>query len=666
MDSPGKNMEYSIIVGTQNGACRVRMQLGKKVILSTPNEGLWSVAIGWEDDWPSNWMHAHPESVKFIDPWIITEGVLQMPDGELKLRDAYLPMEHYVKCIRRFTWNGKKALSPCTLSVRWQAGKPGAKEVLPGILYFGNPSGAQSERVPVYTGKPGERAIYEEHRFPMPFASLEWENKESLYGGALHSLPSPLACGNLTDQWWSLGVIGNEDTSEMAILSGPCASNGNSSVVKGTQRGFLKYPDAYLTIQPGGIIEKTFFLEVYPVSRRGLGFRTPLQNSIHIFQPLACEDMPTFHEILHSKYNLASSRFHEGEKSVGFRKYPDKNVYVMGWCGQAAAPGYAFMVLADRLGKPEAREMAQKSLDHLCKAPFNDDGFMVQYDPDNDVWDSQNPLSQGQGMENFARAILYGKQKPSVNTKDWASFLQKACDVHSKRILENDWRPKSTNEGFLVSPLCKAFQLFQKEVYKEAAIKAAEHYADRHLEMGEPYWGGTLDARCEDKEGAWAAFQAFLAVYEMTQDEKYLHWAEHALDVMLTYTVVWDIQMPPGRLADHGFKSRGWTAVSVQNMHLDAYGVMATPAIYRMGQILDNDDLKQMALLMFRSCGQLIDPYGSQGEQIQQTNYAQHGQYSEITGMRGGYVEGWTVFWITAHFLNAAAQFEEMNAPIWD
>ena len=37
--------------------------------------------------------------------------------------------------------------------------------------------------------------------------------------------------------------------------------------------------------------------------------------------------------------------------------------------------------------------------------------------------------------------------------------------------------------------------------------------------MTEPYWGGTLDARCEDKEGAWAGFQAFLAVYEMTEDQ---------------------------------------------------------------------------------------------------------------------------------------------------
>ena len=40
--------------------------------------------------------------------------------------------------------------------------------------------------------------------------------------------------------------------------------------------------------------------------------------------------------------------------------------------------------------------------------------------------------------------------------------------------------------------------------------------------MDEPYWGGTLDATCEDKEGAWGAFQGFMTAYEYTQDKKYL------------------------------------------------------------------------------------------------------------------------------------------------
>jgi hypothetical protein len=65
---------------------------------------------------------------------------------------------------------------------------------------------------------------------------------------------------------------------------------------------------------------------------------------------------------------------------------------------------------------------------------------------------------------------------------------------------------------------------------------------------------------------------------------------------------------------------------------------------------------------MFRSCGQLLDPYGSQGEQPQHTNYAQGGKVDDVRALRGGYHETWTVFWITAHFLNAAARLRELGA----
>ncbi len=73
-------------------------------------------------------------------------------------------------------------------------------------------------------------------------------------------------------------------------------------------------------------------------------------------------------------------------------------------------------------------------------------------------------------------------------------------------------------------------------------------------------------------------------------------------------------------------------------------------------------DLQRIALLMYRSCGQLIDPHGSQGEQLQQTNYTQRGQAPDVLALRCGYNETWTVFWITAHFLNGAAQLREMGA----
>jgi hypothetical protein len=337
---------------------------------------------------------------------------------------------------------------------------------------------------------------------------------------------------------------------------------------------------------------------------------------------------------------------------------------VLGWAGQSEAPIYALQVLQERLSDSAIPEMVQKSGDHICTSPFSQKGFMVRYNTETKKWSGTDPVSEGQAMNSLALAIKYGRKNSSVNTVKWEDFLKKACDVHLNRIEDATWNPRNTAEAFYISPLLIASELFKNNKYKQLALKLADYYAARHLDMEEPYWGGTLDATCEDKEGAWGAFQGFMTAYEFTKEEKYLKWAKHAGDMVLSFTVVWDIPFNAGRLADHGLKTRGWTNVSAQNQHLDVYGVLETPMIYKLGQYINNEDLKRLAFTMYRSCGQMIDPYGSQGEQLQQTNFAQQGDMSNVYKLRGGYSEDWTVYWITAHFLHAAAQFEEMGVKL--
>lgn len=647
---------------------RVEVRSGDRVLFQSPDEGLWSITTGWKDGWPEGWRHAAVQGVERLGDWTIVSGAIEVPQGRLELRDSYRVEGGLVRGVRRFTWTGKEPLPQCTLSVRWLApGAKNAKPLLPGICYYGNPMGARTGAgaVAVHTGRPGEESIYEEHRYAAPFASIEWSENGAWRGAAMHTIPSMLIDANRRDQWWSLGLVARDAACEFVALSGPCTSNGRHSVVKALQRRFIDYPDAWINLRPGTIVEKTFFLEAYPVARQGSGFRTPLRTAMELNPPWSLDGLPTLDRIVRDKYRFACSRFRDRPNDPGFHMFPgDGSEYVMGWCGQAAAPGYAMLVLSNRLNDPKSRDMAVRSLNFLTTAPFNDDGFLLRYSAGSGKWSEQNAVSQGQAMENFARAILIARKQGGIDTKPWEAFLQKACEIHAKRILRDDWRPVSTNEGFFVAPLCKGCSLFGDEDFKRAAVKAADHYAQRHLDMTEPYWGGTLDAQCEDKEGALAGFQAFLAVYEMTKEPRYLQWAEHAMDVALTYAVLWDIDMPPGRLRDHGFKTRGWTIVSAQNQHLDVFGVLYTPEIWRMGDYLRRDDLKRLAAVMYRSCGQIIDPYGSQGEQIQHTNFLQAGDLSDPSRARGGYAEHWTVFWITAHFLNAAAQFEEMGVDL--
>ena len=372
--------------------------------------------------------------------------------------------------------------------------------------------------------------------------------------------------------------------------------------------------------------------------------------------------------VIKTKYLFATTRWKEDKNAAGFCMYPLGwgAEIVMGWCGQAESLGYALQGLKPVLNKNEKiiDHQIQSSVDFLTESPFNEDGFHLVYNMNEKKWKEQDNVSQGQAMYSFAKAIQAAEKSHDYDYTKWAVFLKKACDVHSDRILKDDWKPVSTNEAFYIAPLTLASTTFKNNKYGLAARKAADYYANRHISMKEPYWGGTLDASCEDKEGAWAAFQGFLAMYEFTKEQKYLDYATHAGYVTLSYTMVWDIPMPPSRLGDHGFKSRGWTVVSAQNQHLDVFGVFFTPDIYKLGKYLKDENMQHLALLMFRSCGQMIDPFGSHGEQIQHTNFAQRGDLSNIYSFRGGYSEQWTVFWITAHFLNAAARFREIDATL--
>ena len=176
----------------------------------------------------------------------------------------------------------------------------------------------------------------------------------------------------------------------------------------------------------------------------------------------------------------------------------------------------------------------ERSLNLLSQSPFNESGFLLNYSADTGQWSAQDPVSQGQGMEGFARAILAGRKLKGVNTRPWEEFLKKACTVHAGRILRDDWKPVNTAEGFFISPLCKGYQLYGNAEFKRAATKAGAYYcepAPGHAvsPIGAARW--TRIART--RKARWAAFQGFLALYELTKEQKYLDWAAHAMDVAL-------------------------------------------------------------------------------------------------------------------------------------
>ncbi|MBQ2007680.1 MAG: hypothetical protein II236_03285, partial [Alistipes sp.] len=246
------------------------ISLGGRSVIEAPAEGLWSVATGWQQDWMCGWVHANPTSQEQSGEWTILKGSMQFEQGELLLRDSYRKVsDNLVQCVRRYEWRGEETLSHVTLSVRLQMRGQRMMPCLPGILYYGNKNGAKVDptRIPVYEGRKGEFAIFEEHRYPMPFAMLE--NAAEGYAAALHTVPSPVRGAVLADQWWSMGVQTEEDYSEFVLYTGPIGYNGKHSVAKALQRKPMRYGDTYINLEPGRIIEKTFYIELYPIEGEG-------------------------------------------------------------------------------------------------------------------------------------------------------------------------------------------------------------------------------------------------------------------------------------------------------------------------------------------------------------------------------------------------------------
>ena len=624
---------------------------GSAVLLSP------EVGIGWKDGWIENWTSDVPG--------------LEVRDSRVNVREGL------VKVVRRWTYKGAKPLEKVTLSVRCRVpGDPRAlKPFMPGILMYGNPSnkGRTDGRVPVFAGEPGEFAIFEEHRLPMPFALLENVNGGDFV--AVHTLPSPVRGAVRGDLWWSLGVEVADGGTDIVMLSGPIGYNRRRSVAKARQGSAMKYDETYVTLRPWQVVEKTFWIETGKATQDAFGFEQALDVSLDLFKPYFADRHETIDAIARVKRNYASTRWREESGAAGYDMYDTatgRRQIVLGWCGCAATCGYALPVLD--LDKGDW-ERAQKSLDFISDAFIDtirpSDGlFCVRYDIRSGKKSGGDPVSCGQGLNSIMKAIRFAEGSGGrLNPAKWKSFARKATETMARAILKSDWpEPKSTNAGFLVAPLVLASEQFGNADCLAAAKKIAAVFERRYFGCDGVYWGGTLDARCEDKEGAFAAFQGYAALLRnavkgKVKDEevKYARLARHAMNMMLTYTMVWDASFPPGRLSDHAFKSTGWTVVSAQNQHLDAFGVVTTPDIWWMGEYLGDERMKKLASVMYRSCFQLTDDSGSLGEQIQQTNFAQHGDMSDVYRLRGGYSESWTVFWLTAHFLNAAADFRVMG-----
>jgi hypothetical protein len=132
---------FDLIVQKGDDGTRVQLVCDGQVLVSSPADGVWSVATDWQDAWPTQWKHAGPDQVKREGEWLVLSGRVQVEQGEWLLRDAYRAEATTIRCVRRWQWKGKQPAAKTTLSVRWTMpqARAEAKPLLPGICYCSSP-----------------------------------------------------------------------------------------------------------------------------------------------------------------------------------------------------------------------------------------------------------------------------------------------------------------------------------------------------------------------------------------------------------------------------------------------------------------------------------------------------------------------------------------------
>lgn len=386
---------------------------------------------------------------------------------------------------------------------------------------------------------------------------------------------------------------------------------------------------------------------------------------------------------------------------IGLQREGDRFVprpllrYEIGWCGQNASFGVAWLQEFLRSGDGTALDKGRKLLDFWAHSATLPGGlFWTVYDHKISSQQGQEGVlgqggwqkaptldacNLGWGAWNFWRAARLAPEC-GLNSELWRARAQEATATFAAHALadgtlpplwsiqgrplssqEGQW-PEATTGAFLLLPLLEGARQSGNETFLQAAIRAFDAYQERELAT----WrigGGALDTVCLDKESAFPLLVAALDLYDLTGEARYLNAARNGATFLATWQWSHNVTLPSGSpLQELGYRTRGGTSVSTQHHHLDPWGALLAWPWLRLWKATGEPIWRDRAQSAWQqaalgvSDGTLtlegaILPRGSQCEGFHHTDWGTHGN------RRGG-TSQWLVAW--------PAAFRLLTLGLWD
>ncbi|WP_020620550.1 hypothetical protein [Paenibacillus daejeonensis] len=227
--------------------------------------------------------------------------------------------------------------------------------------------------------------------------------------------------------------------------------------------------------------------------------------------------------------------------------------FQFGFVGQQPGIGYQLLRYGDKENHAEAYEKGVNIVDFWVRTAMTESGLpQMCYHPGIGAFEPYPHYIRmlADGIENILDAWLYmhkkGEEKP-----EWLAFCRKTADwiVNIQNDDGSFYRAYNTDSSIrmdskantpsVIRFLVQFYLVTGDERYKTAAIKAGDwSYDNAYLNL--EYRGGTCDnVDVQDNEAGIYAMWGFLALYDLTGEDKWLEGTIGAADYTETWTYAW-------------------------------------------------------------------------------------------------------------------------------
>ncbi|MBR3431476.1 MAG: hypothetical protein IKG87_15395 [Clostridia bacterium] len=301
----------------------------------------------------------------------------------------------------------------------------------------------------------------------------------------------------------------------------------------------------------------------------------------------------------------------------------------IGFVGQQAGIGYQLLRWGRIRDNPDAVEKGLGILDYWTGHTMTDAGFpnlwvhlSVHQNEPQPLWIRQI----GDGMEAVLDAFVFETRK-GIRHDGWLSYCIRTADWLLKaqngdgsfyRSYHDDGNccmDSKASTPCVIRFLIQLYLVTGNNAYLQSAVRAGE-WAYRHVYQGFEYRGGPCDTSdIMDKESGIYAMFAFMALYDVTTEPKWLEAACGAADYTETFTFVWHfpVHVPYPAHPFNRTHISGQSNVSVGTQGGDIYMAACSYAYYRLWLMTGDRHYCDFAEFLNRNCKQANDPDGSFG-----------------------------------------------------